>query len=996
MHYNTTESERTIRRYKYIDIIRGIAILLMIFAHIVAFFWVDNQNDVLGTVIYLFGQLGGIVSFSIFLFLSGVSINIAYLSKVSLTDKKALKAIRSKILLRGAKILVIYYLLAVLSLLTTTTYFSWPFSVDWIEQVIKILTFQVVPGFVEFLLAFAIFHVIIAFLPRSFVFIAKNIGFVILLSVIFTLLGFILQNITLIDIGIINNIKVLLAGESVVILGNVFPILQYFFVLLFGLSFGNFIQSQTFRYFRNKVFIITVILTSLLFGTIFIFHQYFPEMEIFKYSQDVGRFPPTLGFLVFSSFLSILILSIYSVLEKFVPGLIKLYLYTSGNQAMGFFVFHTIIIFVFGFLDSSGNPIMFYKTNLPISLLAQYLLLLLFTFILVQIKNIVKSSVTKGKESGSFLNVFWFFSPQFVRFLMIFIGITFLLGNSSLANSYRSFDEKGYVLKKNLIPESDWPIWWDNSYLGYVQLTSKKQIGRGVWVNVELNLQDMFAKGYVKTADGKDIILLRYDDNLVSYINVPSLYEVNSNNISISFKTSQDILPNDQNYFIYFGNELPADRNISTDRYVLQPNSTDFFNISEVVINSIESKINKKWHLKKISRAFGEATLEFEINTNSYPFSSKVSYTYVVEGTQLRGRMQKVTENVYRATVKVSDLEPGTYKIYSAIYDYEEGIKVVRSRTSIFYVTYPLYVAWTMDWEGWDVAENDLNEIADIAKKYNMPITHFFNPRVYVKNQYTINPISEERAQYITRWVSDRKQKYFEEIGMHIHMWGDMVAEAGVTPRYQYIVGTYGVDVPTYVYTEDELVKVFDWGRSKLAENGLGVPISYRTGAWMSGVNVLRAAERAGFKIDSSGRTGGPVNPAIASSTPVPWSLSTTTRPYLPNNNDINSWTAPMKDRMKIWEYPNNGADSYWFSTADLISRFNDNYPVKNQILQAPQVVNYLSHPHWFVSMDKWKIRGVLDYTNQFLLSNDSGPVVYETLERIYADWEKDKFYNGN
>ncbi|BCX13725.1 MAG: hypothetical protein KatS3mg085_257 [Candidatus Dojkabacteria bacterium] len=99
----------------------------------------------------------------------------------------------------------------------------------------------------------------------------------------------------------------------------------------------------------------------------------------------------------------------------------------------------------------------------------------------------------------------------------------------------------------------------------------------------------------------------------------------------------------------------------------------------------------------------------------------------------------------------------------------------------------------------------------------------------------------------------------------------------------------YG-DAFTYIYTEEELTKVFRWGREKLSGNGLGLPISYRTGAWMSGVNVLKAAQNAGFLIDTTGRTGGSISQTNPNYLISPWNLTETTYPYLPSVNDINSW----------------------------------------------------------------------------------------------------------
>lgn len=355
--------------------------------------------------------------------------------------------------------------------------------------------------------------------------------------------------------------------------------------------------------------------------------------------------------------------------------------------------------------------------------------------------------------------------------------------------------------------------------------------------------------------------------------------------------------------------------------------------------------------------------------------------------------MENIGDNRYSADIVVSDLDPGTYTIQANVTESGNNLKIFRSKEIDFKVTYPIYVSWTQDWEGFDVSQNNLNAMANTADTYGVPMVHLFNPRIFAEQQFSYT-ISENRAAELSEWVKQRQKNNFEEIGMHIHMWAGMVQEAGVQPKYQTAVGgaMYGDDL-TYLYNETELEQIFRWGREKFADNDLGAPISYRTGGWMSGPQVLKAAQDTGFLIDTTGRTGGPINPANPSSTPVPWDLEITTYPYLPSVDDINSWEG---DRLDIWQFPNNGADSYWFSEAELRRRFDENYPNKTEVLVRPQVVTYLTHPHWYQSVDEGKLRALFAYINQFQLKDDNGPVVYATLEDIYAQWPRDTFYNGN
>ncbi len=988
--------QQVIKRQIYIDILRGMAVLTMIFAHMTNLFWIDSSSNGLSQFVNLFGQFGGIVSFSVFLFLSGVAIKVSYLSQIDFNDKVAIYNLKIKFILKAIKLLFAYYVIAVLSVIIHQKFWSQSFDFYYIlDAITSIFYFKVVPPFVEFILTFSIFYFLVAFSTKFFFYLSKNLVVNLSFSILLWILAYLVQVSEILEnLHFIRYFFILFVGDINNVSGNVFPVLLYFFVFSLGLSFGGILISNIYRRQRNVILLLSTILLLLLFMSVYLLNSYFPSISLFRYTQYDARFPPTFGFFVFSSFLGLLFISSYSFLEKYVSSFIKMVLFFIGKNSMGFFVFHTVLIFLFTFLERTENSFIFYSSDNPVTLITLYLLLILLTTIFVVVKNTLKKNVNSTIQMTPFSKEFWFLQPSFLKFFLFFAGIFLIFSNSVLANSYqKTFDEKSYVFKKILLTESSgFSRWWNNNFMGYVQIELQDNYDKGRWLTVYIDLND--ERLLSKTGDFSDFVLVRYNDDYDTFIDIPASYHLKNKYLMVKFKNVTYTKKLDDKYFIYFGSVNPYPRKITNEIADLELGSDIKF--KSIYINNITSSINKKWHIKKISRAFNEATLEFEVKTNNVSISNKVSCIYVVEGTNLKGKMQPLGNGVYRSSIKVSDLDPGVYNVVGYIYDYADGIKLLTSQSSIFYVTYPLYVTWTMDWEGWDVADNDLNEIAYIANKYKVPITHFFNPRIYIDNQYTVKQITEERAQYLTRWVSDRKQKYFEEVGMHMHMWGDMVAEVGIIPKNQYIVGTYGVDVPTYVYSEDELFQIFDWGRRKLAENGLGVPISYRSGAWMSGVHVLRAAEKAGFKIDSSGRTPGPVNPSISTSTKVPWNLRSTTRPYLPNKDDINAWSAPLKDRMKIWEFPNNGADSYWFSLNDLISRFNDNYMVKNQIMYYPQVVNYLSHPHWFINVDKWKIRGLFDYLEQFLLSNDRGPVVYETLERIYAEWEKDKFYNGS
>lgn len=980
------------KRELIIDLARGFAVALMVITHVIAILYSPAAND---SLIYYIGEFGGIASFTTFLFLSGVSGYFSFL-KYSSDNEDVIKNAKRKLLGRVIKILIIYYVLATASTFVNTTLYSFPPTLVWGENLIRTVLLLFVPTFTEFLITIIIYSGALVFLRKFFRYLSENPLLAIFLSIVLFTLG---QLLLQVDLGTIelNTLKGIVAGHQNL---HFFPILQYFPIFMFGILFGRFLYNTEERSKRVRFLIISFLSLGALSLGLGIFYHYL-QLPILNPFQ-AGRFPISIAFIIFSLFCTVTIILLLTLLNKAIPRIVKVVLHYFGVNSLEMFFFHIIVLFGIKYLTISvGNP-EGAKFLYPSDILILYIATLVISVILTNIKDSMKHWSLSASENDN--ATWWFFTEKTISTL-IFIAVFGFLGGTVYRELFvkpAQANTTDFQFKKRAIQEEEWPKWWNYEYKSSRMITitnnSPLPMFEGSWVGLNFNHKDALGRKSATRPDGNDVRIVYYDFDLAEFKELPFIFEgINTESAKIYFKISENIASNSSSdrYFIYYGNEFTEDYPKANDRFGTPP-AEDNIKLGDETSQNLNAKVNKRWFLKKKATAYQAASLLFETNIEASQLSTNSVITYSVAGTDKSGKMKKVGDTLYQAAVVVSDLEPGVYRIQANIVDSSDGINIKRSLKIPFYVTYPLYVTWTMDWEGWDVDQANLNDIAGIADRNGMPITHFFNPRIYVKNQYTMQKITEERADYITDWVKERQKNKFEEIGMHIHMWADMVAEAGVTPRTAVIQGTYGTDIPSYVYTQEELEKVFKWGRQKFAEFGLGAPVSYRTGAWMSGTNVLLAAQNAGFLIDSSGRTGGPVNPTISYSTQVPWSLSETARPYLPNLDNINTWNGNLEKRMKIWEYPNNGADSYWFSQNELFRRFDLNYPTKGDILYTPQVVTYLSHPHWFLSVDSYKIKNLFGYINQYMYKNDQGPVVYETLENIYSEWDRDKFINGN
>src|SRR5690606_9508578 len=120
------------KREVIIDLARGFAVAMMIITHVIAVAY--DQVSGTSSIVYYIGLIGGIGSFTTFLFLSGTSTYLSYL-KYDNSDKESIQRARTKLIHRSIKLLILYYLLATASIFVTTTLYPFPPSVQWLENI---------------------------------------------------------------------------------------------------------------------------------------------------------------------------------------------------------------------------------------------------------------------------------------------------------------------------------------------------------------------------------------------------------------------------------------------------------------------------------------------------------------------------------------------------------------------------------------------------------------------------------------------------------------------------------------------------------------------------------------------------------------------------------------------------------------------------------------------------------------------------------------------
>lgn len=953
------------RREVMIDIFRGLAVLLMMITHSISFFHVGS--DQLVTTI---GTYGGIASFTLFLFIAGVSAYFSFVKYPSHGYEQQLSIKRRQIVWRTITILFAYYAIAFVA---SIPQFHFPPSLDWISIAIQIFTLTTVAPFAEFILAFVLFNLILIVSRRLLYWLAQFplLGFVLAGGLYFT--GYIISQMTFSPV--LDGIKSLIFGHQDL---HRFPITHYFIVYFLGLLWGKFLLSKDNIKIRIRTTLFAVIASGL---ALFAGYISFQVLQ-FDFIDPLHRWPPAITFLLIGIFsVYVIIYALYLTNNlRFTGGLQALINYI-GTKAFSFFVFHTIILYAYQYL--TGDQ----RQSSPILIGIYYVLLVIGTFLITvgfdaTVRDLKASSNSKS-EFG------WVLSDKIIVSLVT-IGVVIIVGMSLFQQQVSATGIKPDEVKfqKRLVREENWPFWWNYNYQFFRQLVidnsnSLSSVFTDEWIEIGFNHAALVGTSK-SLGNGADVRVVYYSEKDDAFYEVPFVFNgINTPNSNVQFQLEDNVNVGEKNdkYFLYYGypysNAYPASQGKPTR---LASTSLTLGDEQKLLLSG---QTNRKWLLRESSLALKSRTLLYTVNVDA-SLSPESVVVYRVLGTALTGRMDKISNGQYQAAIDVSKLDPNVYQIQASASEPQARLKSYSSGYSTFFVSYPMYVVWTQDWEGTDVPDFKLNGLDAMANKYGIPMTHFFNPRIYVTSTVT-----KQRADQLTLWVQNRSKNHGDDIGLHFHMWYDMVRAAGVRTRSAPYSGWLygdGGGVKVSAYTTEEMVTLLNWARRTFQDNGLPVPVTFRAGGWYLETAGYQALEETGFLVDSSGRT----TPADAAdkrqlNDPPPWHLSPTQRPYLPSRTDLNSSAGPT---FNVWQFPNNGADSYWYNEATLISRFNQNYPNKGDIIRDPQVLVYLSHPPFF-QIDQPKMTKVFDYIGQFLYKNDAGPVMYTTLENAYYSWDK-------
>ena len=569
----------------------------------------------------------------------------------------------------------------------------------------------------------------------------------------------------------------------------------------------------------------------------------------------------------------------------------------------------------------------------------------------------------------------------FIFLILLLVGISFavkkLYFDKNVENICTSEIASNINIEIYQEPSGDFS-WWNNDYPYYRQITlsnsNNTKLPKECYISLEIDhgylVDDKKSRG-----DAYDISLVHYSDG--EYTEIPFyISSPDTGSTTIQFLPQEDLMrdSSDNGYFLYYGNLGSSKNEHIFTEYEEKVSYAQKYTLlfTKEIQKDITGRINRLWILKGGTFEEEYSKLTYTVSINDSLISYSTVPKYEVLGTSLNGNLSQNKAGEYEVKIDTDDLGVGTYEILSSV---KVAGKSILSSKSYFIVSYPLYVTFTIDYEGVDVPDSQFEELVSFSQRHNdLPIVHFFNPRIYVTED-----VSSERVDKITTWITDR-EKMNDEIGMHLHMHYDMIEEIGLEPKTSPKWTTHlnnGHDVPCSAYDYDEFKEILNWAIKVYGEKGLGLPISFRAGGWFADSDVLRAVSDSGFRIDSSGR-----NHYLwgANNLVGHWNLQPTTHPYHPSISNQNSDSPPPN--LVLWEYPNNGGDSYFYDHIELINRFNMNFD--GNPLDQSQTITYLSHPHDFTG-DLITLEPTFDHIDKYLASRDRGPVIYITFRNILS-----------
>jgi hypothetical protein len=311
-----------------------------------------------------------------------------------------------------------------------------------------------------------------------------------------------------------------------------------------------------------------------------------------------------------------------------------------------------------------------------------------------------------------------------------------------------------------------------------------------------------------------------------------------------------------------------------------------------------------------------------------------------------------------------------------ALYEHLAGSPAVSLRVAEtrFLLSQPEYVIWTLDFEGDASGDTELANTSAIADGLKIPMSVFWNPRVWTTTQ-----VSQERQDAMLAWTKGRMAKS-DEVALHLHMWTDYVSAAGLVARTtpSWAGRGDGYDVPITAYAQADQKTLMTYGIKLMADHGLPKPTSFRAGGDFGDAATLRAAVDAGFNADCTAVAKD--YPPIGR-IPYPWNLPVGAQPYQPSATDANA-----TGDLPLLEAPTIGGNTYGFTVQTIQPQIRANlalFAPSGAVATARKAITAVSHPGTIVPAERAAIEALLGAFDAMRYDKDSGPVRFVTLAQL-------------
>ena len=399
--------------------------------------------------------------------------------------------------------------------------------------------------------------------------------------------------------------------------------------------------------------------------------------------------------------------------------------------------------------------------------------------------------------------------------------------------------------------------------------------------------------------------------------------------------------------------------------------STSFLPLSAALSGycDMDVALGRRWLLKGDSFTPFDRHLQITVDFPEGESMPEAVATYELTEGGLRGSLARTTATHWQGQADVSNLVTGVFHVFVTVRDTTTECS---SDPLTFYVSYPFYHVWTIDWEGQYVPRLPyLRNLGNLADAHGISMSQMFNPRIYV-----LPGMPESQRAEMTQWVLERKTTKGDGIDLHLHMHFDFVESAGLTPSTSPRCGTRtdGYDVPFANYDYGQSIVLLSFATDLFLARGLGIPPAFRAGGWLADEENLAALSDLGF-LDCSGCTFQKISLCDS-----PWDLDVTSQPYHPCALDQNEWDcAPGDENLALLEIPSNVG--YTSGAYAPILNFDMNY--SGSPLSSIRVGVLLSHATSVFAEESLAIEGYFAHVDSLLYRDDLGAVKYVLLEDV-------------